>query len=452
VRRFLLVLIFAELLQAQGLSVSPQSLAFVYTLGGNLPAPRNVTVDSNGPLAFTVANPFGTPWIGATQSSETTPATIRVSVNPAGLSTGAYGTVLTVLMSGSIVPVPIKVQLTIFDSPKFILLPTALEFTYQPGQATPPSRVVYVTASGKPVAFTASRSNASWLDVTPVSGNTPANIMIVVHPEGLAPGSYTGAITFASADAPSAVLTVSLNVAPAPFFEAANVVNIASLRNGPIAPGELLRITGSAFGGPSDLVAQVNALGRLATKLGDTEVLFDGVPAPLLLVDPTALGVFAPYEIDGQSNTKMTVVYKGVSSAAVTLPVAPSAPGIFAIGPNGTGQAQALNQNSTINSQSNPAAPGTIITVYITGEGQTIPAGIDGLIARSTPPQLALAVTVSIGDRPAQVTYSGGAGALSAGVAVVAAIIPNDVTGPAVPIQVTIGSAKSQAGVTIAVK
>jgi uncharacterized protein (TIGR03437 family) len=47
--------------------------------------------------------------------------------------------------------------------------------------------------------------------------------------------------------------------------------------------------------------------------------------------------------------------------------------------------ALALNQDGTANSSANAAPPGSIVVLYITGGGQTNPAGVDGQIATNDP-------------------------------------------------------------------
>jgi hypothetical protein len=80
-----------------------------------------------------------------------------------------------------------------------------------------------------------------------------------------------------------------------------------------------------------------------------------------------------------------------------------------------------------VNSTGNPAAVGSIVSLYATGEGQTSPSGVDG-------------------------TYAGGASGEIAGVLQVNVQIPGGVTtGSAVPILVNIGGTNSQTGVTIAI-
>jgi uncharacterized protein (TIGR03437 family) len=387
-----------------------------------------------------------------TPVSGTAPATLKLTVNASGLAAGVYDAQLQI--SAAVV----KVRLTVYDAPKLIVLPASLSFLSQSGQPVPGPQLVYVTASGKPVQVEATVSGGQWLDVKPMSAGTPMNFEVSVHPESLAAGSYQATVTLSSPEARSQTVMVSLNVVlpisklPIPTFQAADVTNLATWLPGAVAPGEMISIHGTNFGGPINFIGQPDASGRLPTLLGDTQVFFDNTPAALLLVAPTTLTVFVPYEIAGRSTTQLTVVHQGVVSKPVTLLVALSSPGIFTFGPAGQGQAIALDHDLTVNSTSNPAPPGSIIVLYMTGEGQTVPPGADGLIARSTLPTPVLPVSVNIDGKQATVLYAGGVPTLAAGVIQVNAIIPADVASGNTPITVTVGPNTSRDGVTIAIR
>ncbi len=159
-----------------------------------------------------------------------------------------------------------------------------------------------------------------------------------------------------------------------------------------------------------------------------------------------------PYEVIG-SSAQVTVTYQGQTSSAVTVAVAPSAPGIFTLDSTGKGQAAVVNQNYSINGASTPAPIGSIISLYATGEGQTSPPGVDGKPDSTPLPTPNLPVNVTIGGVTVNnLSYVGGAPGEVAGLMQINVQIPPGVTpGNAVPVVVRVGSASSQAGVTIAV-
>jgi uncharacterized protein (TIGR03437 family) len=62
-------------------------------------------------------------------------------------------------------------------------------------------------------------------------------------------------------------------------------------------------------------------------------------------------------------------------------------PGVFTIPPQTrNGQAAALNQDGTLNSGTNPAQPGSIVSVYMTGAGLMTTALTDGQLGPLQPP------------------------------------------------------------------
>jgi uncharacterized protein (TIGR03437 family) len=160
-----------------------------------------------------------------------------------------------------------------------------------------------------------------------------------------------------------------------------------------------------------------------------------------------------PYEVAGQSTTQVVVEYQGVKSVPVTLSVVAAAPGLFTISQNGTGLAAIVNQDGSINSASSPAPKGSVVLLFLTGDGQTNPPGVDGLLALDTLPRTAAPVTVTIGGVNGVVAYSGVAPQSIAGFSQFNVVVPDDApSGSAVPLVVKVGQASSPSGVTIAIQ
>ena len=229
------------------------------------------------------------------------------------------------------------------------------------------------------------------------------------------------------------------------------VENVASYGNGPISAGEMVVIFGTGMG-PSNLVGlQLDQQGRVANILSQVQVLFDGNPAPLIYVSAQQISAMVPYGLAGKSTTQIQVVYQGSTSDSIQKPIAPSAPGIFTADSSGQGQAAMTNSDGSYNTSSNPATPGSYVTFYLTGEGQTNPLGSDGNIATSIA-NVALSVTVLIAGRTAQLLYAGSAPGNVNGFCQINAVIPADLQyGGNLPLVVQIGGVSSQTGVTLAV-
>ena len=235
----------------------------------------------------------------------------------------------------------------------------------------------------------------------------------------------------------------------APAFTAAGVANTASYLAGVVAPGELVTIFGSDLG-PDDLSGiSLDWTGRVSYHSGGTTVTFDGIAAPVVYAVRSQVSVIVPYSVAGKSITEITVFAGRTRSSAVIVPVVPAAPGVFVI--SGGTQAAALNADSSVNSASNPVAKGSVVVLYATGEGQTTPAGTDGLLANSLYPKPKQPVAVTIGGANAPIAYSGAAPSLVAGVMQVNIVVPQDAPSGNVPVVLSVGGITANP-VTIAVQ
>jgi uncharacterized protein (TIGR03437 family) len=227
------------------------------------------------------------------------------------------------------------------------------------------------------------------------------------------------------------------------------IVNGASNLAGAVAPGEVVTVYGSGIG-PATLTAyQSNGTGLVPAAIAGYTVTFNGIPAPLLYASAGQVGAVVPYGVTG-SRAQVVSQFQGQSTAPVIVPLEPAAPGIFTANSSGSGQAGAINQDGSPNGPSRPAAAGSFLTLFLTGEGQTIPGGIDGKIAVSPAPAPQQDVAVTIGGKPATVQYAGGAPGAVAGVMQLNVRVPSGVSG-SVPVIVSVGGVQSQPGVTVAV-
>jgi uncharacterized protein (TIGR03437 family) len=218
------------------------------------------------------------------------------------------------------------------------------------------------------------------------------------------------------------------------------------------SPGAMLCIFAPAVGPSSSATMTLNAAGLVDTTLNDTQVLFDGVPAPLTYVGPTQVNLIVPYELAGKTHSQMTVEYKGQQVLSLGVAILPSAPAIFAMDYSGIGPGAILNQDGSLNSAGNPADRGSVIQIFATGEGVTDPAGVDGKLGADPLPHPVLPVSVRIGGIDADAISAAGGSGLVAGVLLVNARIPAGVAPGQAAVFLTIGSASSQPGITVSVR
>jgi uncharacterized protein (TIGR03437 family) len=201
----------------------------------------------------------------------------------------------------------------------------------------------------------------------------------------------------------------------------------------------------------------LDSTGKVATTAGGVRVLFDGVAAPMVYAAENQVAPIVPYSVAGKTGTVVQLEYNGVRTPAIALPVA-AAPALFTLNGSGLGPAAAFNQDGSLNTSATPAAKGSVVVLYATGEGQTSPAGVDGKIAGDLPlPMPTGTVTVLVGGPPgvgrsAAVLYAGAAPTLVAGVLQMNVVIPEDAPSGNVPISFTVNGVSSSELATIAVR
>ena len=299
-------------------------------------------------------------------------------------------------------------------------------------------------------------TGGSWLEVTPLSGSGSATIDVNFRTTALAAGSYSGIITLVNRTANTRTpIAVALTITPAGStggqVTSAGILSAASFKGGDIAPGLIVTIFGQRIG-PDQLVStQAGTDLKFPTTAAETRVLFNNVPSPLIYVSAGQVSAIVPYSVAGRGTAELVIEYRGVRSNPVSIPVVAAKPGLFTANASGTGPGAIQNQDSSVNTASNPAARGSIIVLYATGEGATDPDGVDGQVAASVFPKPRQQVAVRIGGVNAEILYAGAAPSLVAGVMQINARVPVNSPNGAVPIQILVGNIESPAGVTVAV-
>ena len=194
------------------------------------------------------------------------------------------------------------------------------------------------------------------------------------------------------------------------------IVNAASMLEGPIAPGEIVSVFGEGF------------------VPGETQLVFDRVPARLLFESPAQINAQAPGDITAASSIEVQAVVRGIAAGIANVVAAPAAPGIFTLSA-GRGQAAAVNEDGALNSAANPAARGSVVSLFATGEG----AG-------------AAPVSLAVGDYSAEILYAGPAPGFPGLMQVNARVPGGYAPAGSLPVVLKVGAASSQPGVTIAVR
>ena len=163
-----------------------------------------------------------------------------------------------------------------------------------------------------------------------------------------------------------------VNPAGAPTLQIAYLQNVFGGEVTPrISPAEVISIYGPGIG-PSTAATAAPVNGLYPKTLGPVQVTINGMDMPVLYASANQINSIVPMEI--QPDTGAAI--RAVNGSSVT----PSFP--VWIGPS---EAQAfptvLNQNGTINSQSNPAALNSVVTFYATGWQSMFAPLADGQVA-----------------------------------------------------------------------
>ena len=196
------------------------------------------------------------------------------------------------------------------------------------------------------------------------------------------------------------------------------VVNAASLQPGAVAPGSLITIFGSNLAN----AALSAPPARLPRSLGGVTLSINGIPAPLLFVGPGQINAQVPFEVT-EGPAKATLQLAGMPPVLIPLTIAPAAPGLF---PN------------IQNTPDHPASVGSVVTVYLTGQGAVTPSVSTG---EAAPGAAVFPVTATVGNRQATITFAG-LSPDSAGLFQISLIVPRVAAGSH-PLVVTVNGVPS---------
>lgn len=152
-----------------------------------------------------------------------------------------------------------------------------------------------------------------------------------------------------------------------------------SVSSGTVAPGELVSLFGEGIG-PSTPMSGIVSDGVFVNNLGGYQVFFNDIPAPLFYAGPYQINTVVPEALTSLTSagtTLPTATLKVVGpNGKIDLPsvfVTASQPRVFSTGTGTTFgttfYATALNEDGSVNSASNPALGGSIVTIWATGLG-----------------------------------------------------------------------------------
>jgi uncharacterized protein (TIGR03437 family) len=178
------------------------------------------------------------------------------------------------------------------------------------------------------------------------------------------------------------------------------VVNALSLKASAVAPGEIVSIFGTGIGPEAGMAGALDGSGVLTNLVSGVEVRFDGARAPLFYVQAGQVNAQAPYSIAGAASTHVELLVSGKTAGVADLAVTAASPALLPM---------IVNQSGSVNSDSDPAQQGALLTLYATGEGLTDGANITGQPAGTPLAHPRLPVTLTIAGLQAEVLFAGSA-------------------------------------------
>jgi uncharacterized protein (TIGR03437 family) len=183
-----------------------------------------------------------------------------------------------------------------------------------------------------------------------------------------------------------------------------------------ISPGEIISVYGVGIGPAQNTGAKLDANGRISTELTGYRVLFNGAPIPMTFAGPSQINGVAPLNFTIGAPVLLEITKEGQNVASIGLWSRDTSAEVFRTGAPFPGTTvrlgSALNQDGSINSPTNPAQLGSIVSIFVSGMGRMDRAQVDGDIPLAVLPKPMNSVTIDA----TELTYIGQAPGLVAGV------------------------------------
>ena len=211
----------------------------------------------------------------------------------------------------------------------------------------------------------------------------------------------------------------------------------------PLAPGLITALYSTGQPGQFGATSASASTIPLPKQLNGIQVLVNNTPAALFYAGTDQINFEVPSSApqSGTADIQVVEVATGRVLGDTTVAMYSVSPGVFTQTSTGIGTGVIQNQDGTLNTSSNPAAAGSIVTIYMTGQGYISGMPADGDIpnaALSTPYTPSVYVGGANLVPPGNVKYSGLAPTL-VGVWQLNVQIPQDaISLPTSPVQVLV--------------
>jgi uncharacterized protein (TIGR03437 family) len=232
-----------------------------------------------------------------------------------------------------------------------------------------------------------------------------------------------------------------------PGLSVLNAANYWGLDTTPqfyMAPGVLAALWSTGNSGQFGTASASAPAGvlPLPNQLNGVQVMVNNTPAPLFYAGTDQINFEFPSNAPQSGGADVQVIEAATGRVLGDTSVAMNAvsPGIFTQTATGSGTGAIANQDGTTNTSANPAVAGSIVTIYMTGQGYISGMPPDGNVSNAPLSTPYTPTVFIVGDPnpvpPGNITYSGLAPTL-VGVWQINVKIPADVVSlPTVPVQV----------------
>ena len=332
------------------LVVSPQALAFQYTVGSAMPAAQDISIANGGGSALTWSASSSAFWATLSATSGAAPATLSVAVNPANLAAGTYTTTIPVAASdGGKTPAAVTVTLEVKGTQPAGTITAAVNAgSFQPG----------ITSGGWVSIFgtNLSQRTYTWQGSDIVDGKLPAALQGVsitinglpAYVDYISPGQInvlapddptlgTVQVQVTTAGQPSNTLSVQKSKF-APALLTLNGTYVAALHTDytlVAAPdlfpgvvttaakaGETLLLYGAGFGATNPAQPSGQVVASAAPLANEVQVSIGGVAATVTYAGLVQAGLY-------QFNVTVPALPKGDAAVTATIGGVPTQTGVL---------------------------------------------------------------------------------------------------------------------------
>jgi uncharacterized protein (TIGR03437 family) len=210
---------------APTMTASPSTLSFTAISGGSTTSSVPVAVSASSfglPFQVTASTTSGGNWLLADTTTGTSPATVNISANPAGLTAGTYQGIVRIssqYANPSSISIAVTFTVKAASSGKLLVDSTSLAFSAIEGAAPSTTQLSIRNGGSGSIGFVVGSSTAnggSWLSISTstgtVSSTSPVALTVTATPTGLTSGVYSGLITVSSPDTTDPALSIPVTL------------------------------------------------------------------------------------------------------------------------------------------------------------------------------------------------------------------------------------------------